>query len=414
MRALIIGTGKIGSAMAWELVQNEDVETVGLIDKSKSCLKRTLSWIGSTNVKIHNIDVLEKDYLIPIMQEYDVGLMALPDRLSSYKVIEAAIEARLNIVDTLEEYHRRPDSEETEGLELPIGMNHFEYGEWLHEKAKSKGITILDGLGFAPGLSNITIEKGIRTLDRADTAIARVGGIPAKDAADNHPLKYLITWSFEHVLREYMVDLQIIDNGKVKTVPALSGYETFNFNEFGVNEELEAAITPGMPSFIYTRSDLKHFAEKTIRWPGHYQAINTLKECGLLSLTPVPVNGTVIAPRIFTSKVLAPQLLARENEHDICVMYNTVSGIKNDKRMAIEFFMLDHADKNNNISSMARITGFHAAIGAVLLGKGAIMEKGIVAPEDAIVGDLYDHVISELDSRGITIKETIREFDNML
>ena len=36
-------------------------------------------------------------------------------------------------------------------------------------------------MGFAPGLSNITLGDGIRKLDRADVAIARVGGIPAKE-----------------------------------------------------------------------------------------------------------------------------------------------------------------------------------------------------------------------------------------
>ncbi|MCP5049609.1 MAG: hypothetical protein GY940_20735 [bacterium] len=113
-----------------------------------------------------------------VMQQYDVCIAALPTRKASYKAIEAAIEVGVNYVDILEEYHRRPDVEEDEGLELPKGMSHAEYGEWLHERAIEKGITILDGLGFAPGMSNFTVGEGIRKLDQAEVAIARVGGIP--------------------------------------------------------------------------------------------------------------------------------------------------------------------------------------------------------------------------------------------
>ena len=51
------------------------------------------------------------------------------------------------------------------------------------------------------------------------------------------------------------------------------------------------AVTPGMPSFIFTRPGLKNFAEKTVRWPGHFDAIDALKSCGMLDLDPVTVGG---------------------------------------------------------------------------------------------------------------------------
>jgi len=171
----------------------------------------------------------------------------------------------------LEEYHRRPDPYEIEGLEIPDGMSVDEYGEWLHERAETRGVTFLDGIGFAPGISNITLGEGIRKLDKAESAIARVGGIPTKEAAGRHPLKYMITWAFDHVLREYMVRLKVIKNGESVEVNAASELEVFRFTEFGQDEVLECAITPGMPSFIFTRPNLNEFAEKTVRWPGHWR-----------------------------------------------------------------------------------------------------------------------------------------------
>jgi hypothetical protein len=83
-----------------------------------------------------------------------VGIITLPDRRSSYKTIETAIGSSLGVVNILEEYHRRPDPYEKEGL-----------------------VTLLDGIAFAPGLSNVTLGEGIRKV-QATSAVARVGGIP--------------------------------------------------------------------------------------------------------------------------------------------------------------------------------------------------------------------------------------------
>jgi len=53
------------------------------------------------------------------MRHYDVGVNTLPDRRTSYLVADAAVRCGLNLVDILEEYHRRPDAHEVEGLVLP-------------------------------------------------------------------------------------------------------------------------------------------------------------------------------------------------------------------------------------------------------------------------------------------------------
>jgi len=59
----------------------------------------------------------------------------------------------------------------------------------------------------------------------------------------------------------------------------------------------------------------------------------------------------------------------------------------------------------NGISAMGRVTGFPAAIGARLVGKGEIKKRGIVACEDAIEGEIYQKFMEELVKRNITILE---------
>ncbi|MGB2894540.1 MAG: saccharopine dehydrogenase C-terminal domain-containing protein [Anaerolineales bacterium] len=408
MKILVFGgSGKMGASVAWDLVQQKDVETVGLVGRREETLVCARDWIGDQKVKIHPLDIHDVDATADLMAQYDVGVSTLPDRKTSYKVIDTAVKHGLHFVDMLEEYHRRPDAYEVEGMELPKGMTLNEYGDFLHETAIQNGVTFLDGIGFAPGISNVMVGEAIRKLDKAEEVVARVGGIPSKESAARHPLRYMITWAFDHVLREYMVKLNVIKDGEVVEVDAASELERFQFQQFGIDEALECAVTPGMPSFIYSRPELKEFTEKTVRWPGHWEGIQTLKECGLLDLEPVDFAGTAIVPREFLLALIGPRLQPLEGDTDVCVMWNTVTGIKDGKATEIHSYMWDEADTENGISSMARVTGFSAAIGALFIGRGLITAKGIVPPEDCFEGDVFKLFLEEIKKRDIHILEKI-------
>lgn len=396
------GTGRIGSAVAWDLARYGGADRVGIVSRSKSSIEKTRKWIGSENVIGHTQDISDARRTRAAMQEYDVGIIALPDRRSSYRTLETAIGAGLDVVDILEEYHRRPDPYEREGLEVPAGMSAEEYGESLHRRAEDAGVTLLDGMGFAPGLSNVTLAQAIRRV-QADRAVARVGGIPNRDSALRHPLQYMITWSFEHVLREYMVDVRIIEEGRIAEVKATSGRESFRFSECGEDDLLECAITPGMPSFLFTRSSLQSFAEKTIRWPGHWQAIDALKDCGLLDIEPVRFCGEEVRPRDFFLKVIEPRLMPLPGDEDVCVMWNSAWG----EKARADCYMWVGGDKQSGMSAMARVTASCAAVAARQLAEGKIEEKGIVAPEDALKEEAYASLMRELEKRGIAVAEKV-------
>lgn len=419
MKVLVLGTGKMGRGVAWDLAHNPAVETVGMVDIRRSALERAKNKLQheferngqvAKNEKLvfHPLDITDFDKSVPLFEEYDVGVITVCNRRCSYKAIEAAILAGLDVVDILEEYHRRPDDHEIEGLEAPEGMTLREYGDWLHERAIEAGVLVLDGMGFAPGLSNVTLGEGIRKMDEATSAVARVGGIPCKVSAQRHPLRYVITWAFSHVLREYMVKVKVRREGEIVEVDAVTDLERFEFQQFGKDEALVCAITPGMPSFIYSRPELQSFAEKTIRWPGHWEGIQTLKECGLLDLEPVEFEGTMISPREFFNALVEPKLQPVEGDRDVCVMWNSAVGSQNGRPMRVDYYMWEESDAAN--SAMARVTAFPAAIAAVMIGQGKIAQKGIVPPEEAIGGDdgdLYTEFLGELEKRDIDILEMV-------
>ena len=111
MKILVFGgSGKMGAAVAWDLVKEKDVEQVGLVGRRAETLERTKGWVDSPKIQVHVLDVADREAAMKLMAEYDVGVLTLPDRRTSYMVADSAIEAGLDIVDMLEEFHRRPDA----------------------------------------------------------------------------------------------------------------------------------------------------------------------------------------------------------------------------------------------------------------------------------------------------------------
>ncbi len=405
MKALIFGAGKQAEGCAWYLANRSDFETIGIASRTEARIDGLIEFIGSDKLVKHVLDVTERDKTRALMEEYDVGINTLPTRKTSYTTLEVAIEVGLDMVDILEEYHRRPDLYEKEGLEISDDMSVTEYGEQLHKRALASGVTIVDGIGFAPGLTNITLGKALREMDKGISAIARCGGVPEKEAAEKRPLKYMITWAFDHVLREYMIRSSAIIDGELTEIQALEKHEKFRFDKMGKDEELECAVTPGMPSFVYTRSDLQETYEKTVRWPGHYDAVKILKGCGMLDTVPVTVGDVQVSPREVLSAVITPKLQPEEGDTDVCVMWNTARGEIDGKEVRYDYYMWDTEDTEMGLTAMQRTTGFPPAISAEMLVKDKIPEKGIVAPEDCIKGSNYDEMIERLEEVGIEILE---------
>jgi saccharopine dehydrogenase-like NADP-dependent oxidoreductase len=96
--------------------------------------------------------------------------------------------------------------------------------------------------------------------------------------------------------------------------------------------------------------------------------VRTLIECGLFDETPVEIKGVAISPREYLLNVLNPLLLPQSGENDVCVMYNTVIGLKGGSPQKVEYSMWVEAAQG--FTAMARVTAFTAAIGAKMVGLG--------------------------------------------
>jgi lysine 6-dehydrogenase len=82
MNVLIFGgSGKIGAAVAWDLVKEEDVESVGIIGRREDALEKTVAWIASPKVKPYVLDIVDKRAVKRLMQQARCGC----DRIARQK-----------------------------------------------------------------------------------------------------------------------------------------------------------------------------------------------------------------------------------------------------------------------------------------------------------------------------------------
>lgn len=84
MKVLVFGgSGKMGSAVAWDLAKNSAVGEVGIIGitgRQENILKKIKKWINSNKIVLHAIDINNRQETMKLMEKYDVGAIALPDR----------------------------------------------------------------------------------------------------------------------------------------------------------------------------------------------------------------------------------------------------------------------------------------------------------------------------------------------
>jgi lysine 6-dehydrogenase len=197
------------------------------------------------------------------------------------------------------------------------------------------------------------------------------------------------------VIEEYTRPARIMENGHIVVKPALTELEWMEFKGLGT---LESFNTDGLRSLLFTMPHIKNQKEKTLRYPGHVQLIISLKEAGFFSEVPMEINGTIITPLQFSSKLLFNEWKLGEEEEELTVMKVIVKG----KDKTITYDLLDRYDPDTKISSMSRSTGYVATGTVNMLAAGLFTEKGVFPPE--LVGKhkaCFDYVLGYLKERGV-------------
>ncbi len=367
----------MGKVLAKDLIESDPECRVTLLDIDFDRLRKAMDFIGSDRLLPLQRNIENQRQRLEVMEGKDVALCALLHE-HSLMSLDAAVEKGVHYIDLVGE----------------APLERMEYDG----RAREKGIAVISGLGVSPGITNVCVGRAVHLLDEAEEGLVGVGGVPVQPGP---PLNYRIVYAVESLLGLYEREVLILEEGKIKKVPALAGVEEI---EFPVPfSEMEWFYTDGLNSMTYTlQGKIKSLAEKTIRHKGHIQGVKTLKECGFFSWDPVEVEGQKVVPRKLLERLLDDRMKLGE-EKDATLLRIRMSGKKDGIQVAHVFEMVDYFDTEKGYSSMGKTTSFPASIGAQMIISGQITQRGVVFPENIFDEDLFEPFIQALAARSVVV-----------
>ena len=380
MRMLVLGAGLQGSACAYDLLQNPEVTQVRLADIHLDHLPPFLAPYSGKRLIPTPLDVRDRTAVLAVMRECDAVMSAIPYYFN-LQMAECAVEAGVHFCDL--------------GGNTEIVFQQ----KGLMDKAKAKGITVVPDCGVAPGMVNILAQYGIEQMDSVDSVRIYVGGLPQEPEP---PLNYQIVYSLEGVLDYYTTLSWVVRGGKRAQVTALSERETMDFPKPA--GQLEAFHTAGGLSTMAWRYEGKipTMEYKTLRYPGHAERMEVIRELGLLDLDPVDVKGTKVVPRDVFVSIVGPKL-TKPTGKDLLVLRVEVKGKKGGKPATRRFDLIDKYDEEHGISAMMRTTGYSLSITGQFQASGKVTPPGVWTPDECMPAKAY---IDELRKRGMDLKES--------
>lgn len=376
MRMLVLGAGLQGSACAFDLLRNPDVEQVRLADLKVDTLPTFLQPHVGPRLVPTVLDVRDRDAVLAQMRDCRVVMSAIPYYFNE-SLAALAVEAGAHFCDL--------------GGNTEIVFNQ----KRLHDQAVARGVSVIPDCGVAPGMVNILAQYGIEQLDQVSSVKIFVGGLPQ---FPEPPLNYQIVYSLEGVLDYYTTLSWVVRDGKRTQVRALSEVEPVAFPE--PVGQLEAFHTAGGLSTMAFRYEGKipTMEYKTLRYPGHAHLMEAIRELGLLDTAPVEVKGVKVSPRDVAVAVMGPRLTKRKP--DLVALRVTVNGTKDGAPATRAWQLVDRYDESNGISAMMRTTGYSLAITGLFQGRGRIA-PGVLTPDESMPAADY---IAALAERGVRIE----------
>lgn len=381
MRMLVLGAGLQGSACAYDLLQNPEVSQVRLADLRFDHLPEFLKPHSGRRLIPTTLDVRDREAVLAVMRESDAVMSAIPYYLN-LALAECAVEAGVHFCDL--------------GGNTEIVFQQKE----LADPARAKGVTIIPDCGVAPGMVNILAEHGIRQLDSVDSVRIYVGGLPQDPQP---PLNYQVVYSLEGVLDYYTTLSWVLRGGERTQVTALSELEPVEFP--APVGTLEAFHTAGGLSTMAFRYEgrIPQMEYKTLRYPGHAEIMESIRELGLLDVEPIDVKGIRVAPRDVFLAAVGPKLF-RPNGKDLLALRVIVRGTKGGKPVERRYDLVDRYDETHGISAMMRTTGYSLSITGQMQARGQVGPAGVWTPDECIPAEAY---IDELRARGIELREAV-------
>lgn len=368
-KIVVLGAGMVGRTIAKDLATDYKVLSADISDESLSQLK------NSTNIQTQKSNLADENEIEKLIADADCVVGAVPGFMG-FETLKTILKNKKQVVD----------------------ISFFpEDAFLLDDLAKQNNVTAIVDCGVAPGMDNIILGYHNQRM-KIENFECLVGGLPFERKL---PFQYKAPFSPIDVIEEYTRPARLVENFETVTRPALTEPEFIHFENIGT---LESFNSDGLRSILKTMK-IKNMKEKTLRYPGHREAMEQLRDMGFFSEEEISVKGKTIRPIDVAAAVMLPQWKYKTGEEEFTVMRVSVEGNENGKNIRYTYDLFDQYDKATQTSSMARTTGFTCTSAVRLLLEKNYSRLGINPPE--YLGEEennFQFMINELKKRNVIYK----------
>jgi len=343
-KVLVIGAGKIGSAIVELLVESGSYQVVAA-DRVSTFLDKLNDL---DNVSTLKLDVADSSALSQALVGQDAVVSACSYDMSA-TIAQAALDEGCSYFDLTE------DVTMTRAIkELAVNA--------------ASGQVFMPQCGLAPGFIGILAYHLVGKFDRLESVKMRVGALPKYPS---NRMMYNLTWSTDGLINEYCNLCEAIENGERIDLMPLEGLECFSLD--GVDYEA-FNTSGGLGTLCETlQGKVEELTYKTVRYKGHQYLMQFLMQdlqLGVESRRP-------LLKQIFETSIPI-------TKQDVVLIFVTVTGYRDGRLEQItDARKLYHQYRNGEHWSSIQLTTASSLCAILDLHfEGRLPDTGFVRQED--------------------------------
>ena len=396
MRMMLVGAGAVGECILKVLKKRDPqrrwLSYVLIADyslKRAEEVKEHLKKGGPCGFRMETVraDAREKEKLLGLMQEHSIDfVMDAASPFVSNFIFDAAFEAGADYGNMGTWSVPKDEPAFGIGFEGSYLEPMTKYNFDRHEAWRRKEQTALICLGIDPGVVNVFAKYAAEYLfdELLELHVKDGGNLRRPEAGKDEVTFGFNVWT---VLDEVMNPNAEWDRDRGFLLEdAFAGEEEFRMPEpFGINRlvkvEHEEVVT--LPRYL-GKYGLQKASFKIALDENLLNALKVINALGLRSLHPVEAGGVRVIPRdVVAACAPQPRDLGTEMTGGMCVGVHCI-GVREGRKK--EYFIYQPFDNQESMKTwgmqaVVAQTGFGAALGIELLGKGIWREAGVYSPE---------------------------------
>lgn len=441
-RILILGAGRSASSLIDYLLRHAREENWKVIVGDYVLETAAEKVNGHPNAEAIQFDVMDEAGREDVINKADIVISMLPARFHMH-VAELCVQLGINLITA------SYVSDEMKALD---------------ERAKEKGIILLNECGLDPGIDHMSAMKVIDQIREEGHELTSfesfTGGLLAPNDEDN-PWEYKFTWNPRNVVLAGQGTVKFIQEGKYKFIPyhrlfkrtelvhipghgyfegyanrdslqymdvyGLDGINTLyrgTFRRPGYCKAWDVFVQIGATDDTYQMENVKlmthrQFINSFLSYNpndsvelklAHYLSLeidgpemHRLRWAGLFSEELVGLeSGT---PAQILEHILKKKWTLNDEDKDMIVMWHKFDFVANGEHRQIQSTMVAIGEDTIH-TGMSKTVGLPMAIAAKLILQDKIISKGVQIP---ILKEIYDPILDELSELGIELSEVEME-----